>query len=193
MRFGPEKQAEIFKKLAYKSAYQVGLEFGLDKVYSTPKVIRDVVNGIRYTVRNNPDKYRDYGITDEVIRIVDEAAKQRNVAPGANKRSLAEQRDIEDVDIKHLMKNVRNKAFVLIDKKLDILGKSRKKLEKVSFKELGTVAGISFDKMQILNGEATEHIAMKAKIDTKNMTPDEILEKISELRQANSEKNKDKK
>jgi len=188
MQFGEEKQAEIFKKLAYGSAYQVGLEYGFDKVYSSPKSVRNAVSAVKTKVKNNPAKYEKFGITTEVLDLVAEASAKRNVAgPNAQSRSLAEQR-LDSQDIKALMGGIRDKTFNIIDRKLDMVGKSRKKIDSISFKELGVIGGIAFDKSQILKGEATENIAVMAKID-KNISADDALALVGKMREVNSEAN----
>ncbi len=188
MKFGEQKQAEIFKKLAYKSAYQVGLEYGFDKVYNSTASIRNAVTAIKTRVKNNPDIYGKFGVTKEVYEVVAAASATRNVAGvNANKPSIVEQ-NIDKGDIKALMGSIMNKTFGLIDRKLDMVSKSRKKLDSISFKELGVIGGISFDKSQILKGEATQNIAVMAKID-KNITPEDALHMVTKMREINTEKN----
>ncbi len=191
MKFGEEKEAEIFKKLAYNSAYEVGLEYGFDKVYSSTLAIRNAVTSIKTKVKNHPEKYERYGVTKDVYEVVAAASSKRNVAgPNAGKRSVAEQK-IDSNDIKSLMGSIMTKTFVLIDKKLNMVGKSRKKLDSISFKELGVIGGISFDKSQILKGEATENIAVMSRVD-KDISPEDALKLVSQMREINTDKNNSK-
>lgn len=190
MNFGPPKEAEIFKKLAYKSALQVGLEFGYDKMYRNNKAVRDAVNKVKYKIQNNPDKYREFGITDDVIGVVRDAAQSRSVTKDrtTGEPTMAEKEIQESTDIRSIVTRIRDKAFTAIDKKLDTIAKSRKKLNEISFKELGTIAGIAFDKSQILQGKATEHVAVMSRID-KSMSPQDALEAVAKMREINAEKN----
>lgn len=188
MKFGEEKQAEIFKKLAYNSAYQVGIEYGFDKVYNSPQAIRNAVTSIKTRVRNNPENYAKWGITPEVLTLVKEASTNRTINKGLHdKPSIAEQ-SIDKNDIKALLTGIRDKVFTLIDRKVDMVGRSRKKLDNTSFKELGIIAGITFDKAQILQGLATENISVMSKIED-NISPEDALNMISKIREVNNQAN----
>lgn len=182
MRFGKEKEVEIFKALAQKSTYQVGLDFGFDKVYKDSRAVRNAVTSIFNKVKNNQS---EYGISNEVLEVVQNGMALRKQSVVGSPTSLREK---QEVDIKDLVTNIRDKAFVLIDKKLDRISNNKKKLDEVSFKELGTIAGISFDKTQILKGEATEHIAVLAKVDT-NISADEALKLALQSRENNVDVN----
>ena len=186
MKWGKAKEAEIFKQLAYKSTAEVGLEYNFDKVYPTKVAIRNAVCAIRTKVKTHPDNYTEFGITPEVQDLVTAAAETRNVAP-AHKRQALKQLEI-DLDPKMVLGKILGKTLALVDRKLDIVTKSRKKLEATSFKELGVIAGIAFDKRQILLGEATQNIAVMAKIDI-NVSPEEALRMVSEMREVNSQNN----
>ena len=185
MKFGEEKQAEIFKKLAYGSAYQVGLEYGFDKVYSSAVSIRNAVTAIKAKIKNHPDRYEKYGINKEVLELVAAASAQRNVDKRPTQVSSIVEQSINKDDIKALVTSIRDKSFSLIDRKLDMVSKSRKKLDNISFKELGVIAGISFDKGQILKGEATENIAVMARVD-KKLSHEDALEMVAKLREKNT-------
>lgn len=186
MNFGKEKEIEIFKALAVKSQYKVGLEFGFDKVYKNPRAVRNAVTQIYNRVKNNLD---EYGLTQEVVDMVAQGMKTRALNATAGQTTLAETQD--EIDIKDRIINIRDKTFKLIDKKLDRMSNSNKKLDAISFKDLGIIAGISFDKSQILKGEATEHIAVLGKIDT-NISPEEALEAALKMREKTVEIKHDK-
>ena len=188
MNYGDQKQAEIFKKLAFKSGYQVGLEYGFDKQYTSNKAVRSAVSNIRTRVKNNPERFAPYGITTEIIQLVDDASQSRSVIKNSQVEQSVVEQSIDKDDIKSLVTSIRDKTFGLIDKKIDMVSKSRKKLDALSFKDLGIIAGIAFDKTQILKGQATENIAVMAKID-KNMSPDDALAMVSKLREKNSQDN----
>jgi len=180
MKFGPEKQVEIFKALSLKPMLQVGIDYGFDKVYSNPRSIRTAVYKIYAAVKNNPEQY---GVSPDVVKMVCDSMNQRINKPTivAEGASVAERRE-GDGDIKNVVLSIRDKSFRLIDMKLDRVGKSKKKLDQVTFKDLAVIAGVAFDKAQILKGEATEHIAVHAKID-KEMTPEAAFEALMTMRE----------
>ena len=101
---------------------------------------------------------------------------------------MAVQTKIEATDIVGRMTSVRDKAWSLIDKKLDMLAKSPKKLREIQFGQLGTLGGIAFDKVQILRGEATSHIALKAKVE-QNLTPEQLMQVVLKQREEVNEIN----
>lgn len=177
MKFGREKELEIFRALAVKSQYQVGLEFGFDKVYPNARSIRNAVTNIYTRVKNNAT---EYGLSPEVVSMVETGMKTRALSHVINKPPMSETSS-GPLDIKELVTGVRDKAFRLIDKKLDRVSNSKKRLDAISFKDLGTIAGISFDKTQILRGEATEHVALMGKIDT-TISPEEALKLALQMR-----------
>lgn len=186
MRFGKEKEVEIFKALAQKSALQVGLDYGFDKVYKDNRAIRNAVQNIYTRLKNNSS---EYGLTNEVVEIVENGMAERKKAlVGITQPSLADKKDHEPLDIKDAMTAIRDKTFNLINQKLDMLSSSKKKLDNISFKELGVIGGIAFDKTQILKGEATEHIAVVAKIDD-NVSPEQALDIALRSREATVEGN----
>lgn len=175
VQFGKEKEIEIFKKLASKSALQVGLDYGFEKVYKDKRAIRNAVTAIYNKVKNNSE---EYGLTPDTVSLVETSMANRRVAP------TKPEPQGDDKNIKERVVSIRDKTFELIDRKLDRVSASKKKLDAISFKDLGTLAGIAFDKGQILKGEATEHIAVAAKID-KNITAEEAIEMALKSRESN--------
>jgi hypothetical protein len=177
----PERKHSIFKALATKPLYEVGIDFGLDKYYADRNAIRQAVNRIYNEVLVN---HEDFGISDEVVTMVKDAMASRKSIP--NRKPVAPEFEklspIDPNDITGLLKQGRDKAAVLLHKKMDILAKSPKKLEKESIVNLAKVLGIMFDKSQIIQGEATEHIAVLAKVDDK-LTPEQQMEMLVKMRE----------
>ena len=184
MRFGKEKELEIFKALATQSTFKVGVMFGFDKVYKDTRAVRNAVTAIYNKVKNNP---ADYGISEDAIVMVQDAMMERKTAVVGSKVTMAEKEDFSR-DIKDVVTGIRDKTFKLIDKKLNRVANSSKKLDAISFKDLGIIAGISFDKSQILRGEATETITVMSKID-KSLSPNEIINLALSTREQNVDKN----
>ena len=176
------KKAAVFKMLAYKPLYETGIEFGLDKHYKDVKGVKNAVYRIYNEVRQNPEVFT---IEPQTVELVVTAVSERSVS--RVQPSLRETNEtINKDDIKSLVVGGRNKALKLVHSKMDRIGKSRKKLDAVSVGELAKVAGILFDKAQIIQGEATEHVAVLAKID-KNLLPEDALSLVLKMRETNQE------
>lgn len=176
----PEIEIEVFKSLAYKSTLETGLAFGLDKTYKDNKAVRNAVTQIYRKVKDNPAKY---GITADTRQIVLDAMAHRSIVTSRTEISKAET-EIESGDIRTLVMGVRDKTFRLIDRKLTRVGKSKKALDQVSFRDLGTIAGIAFDKSQIIMGQATEHVAVMGKIEG-NINPADAIDLVLRMREKN--------
>lgn len=185
MRFGEEKEVEIVKALAQKSAYKVGLDFNFDKVYPTPKKVRSAVLAIYNKVKNNVDKY---DITQDALDVIAQSMADRRVWKTSEILPTAQEveNDLQARDIKQVTTSVRDKAWTLIEKKLERVSTNKKKLDALSFKDLGTIAGIAFDKTQVLKGEATEHIAVMGKIDG-NLSAEDAIKLVLKGREHNVE------
>lgn len=177
--FTTDQEVEIFKRLAYKSALEVGLEYRLENHYKDNKAIRNAVTAIYNRVKQDPKKY---GVQKETIQIVMDAMAHRSIK-GARQELAKAEKEI-DGDIKEIVTGVRDKSWRLIDRKLTRASKSNKRLDAISFRDLGTLAGISFDKSQILMGQATEHVAMMGKIEG-NPSAADMLDLVQKMREKN--------
>lgn len=186
----PDKtKGEMYKALANRSYAQVGVEFKIDVHYKNQDGYRNAVFRIKKEVEQNPEKY---GVTPEVVEIVKKSAEERRANPHAGDIIEADTSALLDFsDTKAVTIGGRNKAAQLLHKKMDMINSSKKLLEKENLVSLAKVFGIFFDKAQILQGEATEHIQMKAKI-TKDMTPDEALDQLLNMRERRMEEMYDK-
>ncbi len=177
MKLTIEQEAEIFKNLATYSITETAYKFGFDKRYSTINSIRNAVTAIKNKIRANPSAW---GIPQSTVDLVDDAMRARRVdKPGKVPLVVKEQ---EKRQIGTLIEGVRDGAWELIDKKIKMIGKSRKALRETTLQQLGTIAGIAFDKTQIIKGEATEHIAVRAKI-APNLPPEDLLKLVLAQRQ----------
>lgn len=170
--------------LAYKTLYEVGLEYQFDKKYKDSKAVKGAVYRIYQEVRKDPEKYF---IQPETLTLVESAMGSRNTTPVITRTSLREKNDeLAKGDIKQLLVGGRNKAYSLINTKMDRIASSKKKLDAVSVGELAKVFGILFDKAQIIQGEATEHVAVMAKV-SKDMSPDMALDAVLKMREISQE------
>lgn len=174
-----DKRYQIFKELATQPLYEVGIKHGFDKYYKDSKAVKSAVYRVYADVKNNPEKY---GVGKEAYELVVESMSSRAVAKRHAPISMKESMDIEKMDIKEVILDNRNKAAKLISMKLDMIGKSKKQLENLSITALTTTLGILFDKGQIIQGEATEHIAHLSKIED-GLSPQQLLDAVVNQRQ----------
>lgn len=182
-------KGEMFKSLATKSYAEVAVDFKIDIHYSDQAAYRNAVYRIANEVRKDPEKY---GITEDVLKIVEEAMENRKANPHATKP--AEKQDyalIDFTDARAVAIGSRNKVAELLHKKMDMINSNKKELEKISLVQLTTAYGTLFDKAQIMQGQATENISLKARI-TKDMTPEESLEQLLKMREVSQEELYDK-
>ena len=76
----------------------------------------------------------------------------------------------------------------LLEKRLLQLDENPEQLEKVNLATLATTFGILFDKIQLMNGLATENISIHAKIDV-NMSSDKALDELNKMREQYADSN----
>jgi hypothetical protein len=95
-------------------------------------------------------------------------------------------RKINTKELIELTKDTRNLAVQTLNKKLVEMYHDEEAMNKINLATLATVFGILFDKSQLLNGLATENIAIKAKIDV-NMTSDSALAELNKMRELYNE------
>lgn len=167
----------IFKALATKSQIEVGKEFGFDKYFKTNSAIKYRVNTVYNEVKENPSTF---SIEPELLEIVEKALESRKV-----KKQPVELLEVEQVNEKQLVVGAGKKAWILLNKKLDYLEKNKKAFEEESIMNLAKIAGIAFDKSQIVRGEATENIMVRAKIN-KDITPEEAVAQLLQFREVNT-------
>ena len=183
MKLTQETQVELFKSLASTHLYEAGVNYNFDRFYKNKTSVKNAVYKIYNNIKNNP---QDYGVTMETAELVAKAVSGRSAAPGA--RQVI---DVSKLDTKEVLATLQGKSMNLLNKKLDAIGKSRKKLDAVSLSQLGTITGILFDKNQIIKGEATQNIAVHAKIE-KDMSPEALMELVQKERESNFVQNTQK-
>lgn len=175
-----ETELAIFHRLAFKTALEAGYEFKLDQYYKDQKSIRNAVMYIYRKVKEAPDKY---GLQPQARQIVLDAMAHRNVSGVSREISLAE-KEVDAQDIKSLVIGVRDKAFRALDKKLTRALKSKRALDAIPIQSLSTAAGTMFDKAQIIQGQATEHVALMGKIEG-NIDPKDAMDLVLRMREKN--------
>ena len=168
------KKRAIFKALSAKSQFLVGQEFGFEKYYKSQSGVINAVNRIYKEIKENP---QEFAITPDVMDLVEKSMLSRR-----STKTPSRMVDPGEVNEKELVIGAKNKVWVLLNKKLDYLAKNKRAFKAESIMSIAKVAGIVFDKSQISKGEATEHIALKAKIDN-NITSGEALEALLKVRE----------
>ena len=177
LKLTTEQRIGLFHILASKTIYDVGIEYGFDKHYKDSKAIKGAVYRHYAEVKNNPEKY---GVSTDTYDLVVNAMASRAVASPKSEMKAREKKDLEGLDIKDLILSNRDKISILISKKLDSI--SQKELKKMSLKDFGTLFGILFDKGQIIQGQATEHIAHLSKIED-GLSSEDLLDAVIKQRE----------
>jgi maltodextrin utilization protein YvdJ len=184
-------KADMFIMLEECTLLDVAKAFKFEERYSSPASMKVMMNKIYKEVRQDPTKF---GIDQEVADRVTKAVESRALTvkdPDAH--AVVDEALPAVKDIKSLAIENRNKSAKLISRFLDNLGTDESKLMGMNLSTLATTFGILFDKAQIVSGEATENIAVMAKIDT-NMTAQDMLNMVLKTREVNiEEKNSDNK
>jgi hypothetical protein len=172
-----DTRKQFYKALVTKSFTEAGREIGLDRKYNSDSSLR----AASYKLYKELDPI-GLGFDKDIVDMVSAAIEQRKAASRLNITEVDNTDIIDPEDTKQVIIGGRNKAAMLLHKKMDRLSKNKKLLDATTLTQLATTFGIFFDKAQILNGQATENIAMMAKIDT-NMTPEESLEALLRMRE----------
>lgn len=182
-----EKYPFIFKMLETKTLYETGIEFGLDKHYKNAQGVNNAVYAIYRKVLVDPQKYAVLPETAEKVKAVMSSRAVSTNKPDGHLTTLREKLDAEaNPDFKDLVLSGRKKAFQLLNMKMDRIARSKKGLDEVNITALAQTFGILFDKSQIISGEATENIAVLAKVN-KDMSSEEALAAILKMREVNNE------
>lgn len=179
MKLSDDKKAAIFRALAGGTMYDVGVDFGVDKHYKDARAVRNKVYQIYAQVKNDPEKY---SIHPETVDLVVGVVSNRKVATRPETTLADKVEGIKDADIKGLTLGSRDAAGRLIASKLAFLESHPKALAQESLVNLGKIFGILFDKSQIIQGQATEHVALMGKIDT-DMSPEAAIAAIIKTRE----------
>lgn len=181
MKLDDAKKGLLFKMLGSKSLYETGIAFGFDKHYKDANAVNGAVYRIYQQVKQDPERYMIPADTMEVI-----VANVSNRNASKTEGTLREKTDVlEKQDVKELVLTNKKKAMQLLGRKLDLIGSSKKRLDEVNLSSLAQTAGILFDKGQIVQGEATEHVALLAKIDEK-MSPELAINAVLKMREVNN-------
>ena len=178
MKLDDTQKAGIFRSLATKTFYDVGVEFGFDKHYKSPTSVKGAVYRTYQEVRAAPEKFF---VHPDTCSLVVAAVTSRGISNMKPLKTLAEQKE-DSRGIEELLLSNRDLANRLVHKKLLALDSSKKALKNESVVSLGKIFGILFDKSQIIRGQATEHVALLGSIDS-NMKPEEAIDLVLKMRE----------
>lgn len=184
MHLTDTKKGQIVRALLDKDTYQVGLQFELDKYYKDSRAVKNAVYRAYQAAVKDPARY---GLTiEDAAKIQDTMKSRLPVQIRANlPTTLREKMDDEkNKDFKELAIEGRNKAYQILLRKLDMVGRNKRNLGEVNLSTLATTFGILFDKAQITKGEATENVAIMGKVDT-NMSAEDALGMVLKMREIN--------
>lgn len=175
-------KVRFFKSLVSKNFSEAGAEIGLDKTYTNPNSLRGSAYRLYRIILGQAESL---GIGPDIVELVSQAIERRKVMGGTEPKELIDMNHssiINPEDTKQVILGGRNKAAMLLHKKMDRLAASKKLLDATTLTQLATTFGIFFDKAQILQGQATENIAVMAKIKD-NITPEESLSMLLQMRE----------
>lgn len=183
MKLSDIQKGKITLALENKNLTEVGLEFGFDKHYSKITNLKAAVYRAYQAVCKDPTKYGVSPEQLEAVRVAMNARTKIVQRQATSEISLREKvEEEESLGLKELVLNARNKSIRLLSKKLDRVGRTNKTIDEINLGTLATVTGILFDKGQIVSGEATENVALLARVQTENLSPEEALSTILQMR-----------
>lgn len=180
MKLTEAQEVGFFKLVATKSLYDAALEYGFDKHYKTPSSIKTAAYSLYRKIFND---YSKWGISQDTYELVVSAVQNRAVSKAKPNTGPTVAEQNTDLDIKSLITSNRDLAGKLVRKKLLLLDKSKKALDNISLPQLATSFAILFDKGQLIQGMATEHVALMGKIDSE-MKPEQAIEMVLKMREA---------
>lgn len=182
-----KEKVKLFRDAATANYKEVGYENDLDEWYAND---RSMANAIGRIVNDVIDHPGDYGVSEDEVRIVERAIEKRKVAAPSKQPKSYDKKKFEQLmnrPFDELILEGRKKAYALINKKMDNMLRSKSELDDTSLSQMTTSFGILFDKAQVLQGQATDHIAFQGEIK-EDIDPDEAIEKVQNIREARVEK-----
>ncbi len=182
------QMGNLYRLLREKTYMGAALEMKLDRWYK-PNTMVAVVQKVTGLVRRDPGKYF---VLPESVKEIDYALSQRSFS-----KRLAETRLERDVasqnqEFKNILEDTRAGLLDILHRKVKRIGRSNKKIDEMNLGTLATSLAIIIDKLQLVRGEATENVAVLAKID-QNISPEAALEMVLKMRETNLDQKNNKK
>ena len=181
--FTPEEKKKMFLDLATYSYRDLVSKYDLLKRYNDTQSAVAALIQIKRAVVTAP---ANYNITPEEVALVQKSLDARSKAQPLSvlvePQEIPPVQELEAMEVKDLVARGTKKGFVLLNKKIDQLLKSKRYIARTPLNVIAMTVGVLFDKNQISKGEATEHILMKAKVG-QDMTPEQKMDWILKLRE----------
>ena len=182
--FTPSEKKKMFLDLATYSYRDLVSKYNLLERYAdTQKAVMALIQ-IRRQAEATP---ANFGLTLEEVALVKKSLDARSKAQPLSvlaqpKQELSPIVELESMEMKELVSRGTKKGWVLLNRKIDQVLKSKNTLRKTPLNVIAMTAGVIFDKNQISKGEATERILMTARVG-KEMTPQEKMDWILKFRE----------
>lgn len=175
-----EQAGKIFLELETKGNIEIAYLFGMDRYFTSESSMRSAVTRAYNLVLDNPKAYQ---IDQVKAAFIQGLVTSRQILKKVETlREVAEVEDLQNLDITKTTLSARNLTAKLLMDKLRWLDEHPRALQEESIINLTKVFTSLFDKGQIVQGAATEHIAVLSQIDSK-MDPDEALKAIMAMRE----------
>ena len=216
--YSDELKAKVTENLVHDSYYNTAIKFGLHSRSKNKAYLRNLVKSFFVEVRENPDKF---GIVPELFETIQQNMDKRIQI--ARKESTNRKRDrkkptvpirtdaevkairaaekevpgeykAEDLSIDRKAIKLRDTMTRILDRRLRLLEEANdKELKQVDLVRLTTAFGTLVDKAQLLQGNATEHVALYARVNNvESMSADEAMGHLLKAREVAIESKKNK-
>jgi hypothetical protein len=177
LKLTKEEEAAIFKGLVHKTGLELANEYDFGRVFDTDGAKRLAVHNIVKKIKKAPDLY---GISREVVELVEEALNDRRIVHNPMQVFVKER---EMLEFKDKLEVIRDQAADILSKKLEKLS-GKKNMDDVKIKEIADVMSMAIDKFRLVKGESTDNIVHFSKLDMKDISPDQALQLILRAREA---------
>ena len=178
--------AAMYRAMRDKTLSAVAQEFGLVEHYkgSKPRAISFLHSGVYRKVSLDPAKY---GVSEEFRKEVHDAISNRSVVKRNEEGLYFNNPTTKNDESTNLITSLKDKVIKLAHMKVDRIMSSKKNVDEANMSTIFTSLGIIFDKSQIATGQATENIAMIAKVN-QDMTAEEAMKIVLQKREQNQER-----
>lgn len=177
LRLTKEEEASIFKGLVHKTGLELANEYDFGRVYKTDGAKRLAIFNLTRKIKKAPELY---GISNEVVELVEEALNDRRIVHNPLQVFV---KDREVREYKDKLEVIRDQATQLLSKKLEQLGKG-KNIETIKLSEIANVVAMSIDKYRLVKGESTENIVHFSKMNLDGIKPEDALALVLKAREA---------
>lgn len=183
-----EEMAKMYRMLETHTFMNAALAMGLDKWYAKNSLIPTAQKVIAL-VRSDLERF---AIHPDTAKKIEFCISERNQTKMSRESALEKDLAAKNQDFKNILEDTRMGLLDILSRKVKRIGRSNKKIDEMNLGTLATTLAIIIDKTQLIRGEATENVAVLAKID-QTMTPEAALDMILKVRETNLEAKNQKK